>query len=192
MRSCFSERETTSAWRETGGGGERLKDRGGRRGCRKTGRTVSYVCGDAVNGEETATCLTRHLLSLSLSLSSQELNLSYQDLGDPFQQENFLRILRRLIRVEKLQLVDNSLTNLSSVRLPRFEPPLSPRPECMTKILNIWSDIRMETLLSPQNLMPARCSGLRGFNSLLFSFLFSFLLSSLSFSSPLFPAGAEC
>uniref|UniRef100_A0A671YCV2 Uncharacterized LOC115596727 n=1 Tax=Sparus aurata TaxID=8175 RepID=A0A671YCV2_SPAAU len=51
-----------------------------------------------------------------------ELNLSYQDLGDPFQQENFLRILRRLIRVEKLQLVDNSLTNLSSVRLPRYEP----------------------------------------------------------------------
>ncbi|XP_034719117.1 uncharacterized protein LOC117938564 [Etheostoma cragini] len=48
-----------------------------------------------------------------------ELNLSYQDLGDPFQQENFLRILRRLFRVEKLQLVDNSLTNLSSVRLPR-------------------------------------------------------------------------
>lgn len=119
-----------------------------------------------MNGEETAnmTRLTRHLLSLSLSLSSQELNLSYQDLGDPFQQENFLRILRRLIRVEKLQLVDNSLTNLSSVRLPRCEPPLSPRPECMTRILNI----RMETLLSPQNLMPARCSGLRLFSSLPF------------------------
>ncbi|KAG7479086.1 hypothetical protein JOB18_017152 [Solea senegalensis] len=48
-----------------------------------------------------------------------ELNLSYQDLGDPFQKDNFLRILRRLIRVEKLQLVDNSLTDLSSVRLPR-------------------------------------------------------------------------
>ncbi|KAJ0063869.1 hypothetical protein NL108_012862, partial [Boleophthalmus pectinirostris] len=48
-----------------------------------------------------------------------ELNLSYQDLGDPYQRENFLRILRRLIRVEKLQLVDNSLTDLSSVRLPR-------------------------------------------------------------------------
>ncbi|XP_047450602.1 uncharacterized protein LOC125013753 [Mugil cephalus] len=48
-----------------------------------------------------------------------ELNLSYQDLGDAFQQENFLRILRRLIRVEKLQLIDNSLTNLSSVCLPR-------------------------------------------------------------------------
>lgn len=50
---------------------------------------------------------------------SQVLNLSYQDLGDPYQQENFFRILRRLIRVEKLQLIDNSLTNLSSVRLPR-------------------------------------------------------------------------
>ncbi|XP_024863353.1 uncharacterized protein LOC108240471 isoform X2 [Kryptolebias marmoratus] len=48
-----------------------------------------------------------------------ELNLSYQDLGDPYQQDNFFRILRRLIRVEKLQLIDNSLTNLSSVRLPR-------------------------------------------------------------------------
>ncbi|XP_077579010.1 uncharacterized protein LOC144200638 [Stigmatopora nigra] len=48
-----------------------------------------------------------------------ELNLSYQDLGDAFQQENFVRILHRLIRVEKLQLVNNSLENLSSVRLPR-------------------------------------------------------------------------
>lgn len=83
-----------------------------------------------------------HALSLppSLSLchslsSSQELNLSYQDLGDPFQQENFLRILRRLIRVEKLQLVDNSLADLSSVHLPRCETPLCPRPECTTAIL---------------------------------------------------------
>ncbi|KAK7882866.1 hypothetical protein WMY93_029040 [Mugilogobius chulae] len=50
-----------------------------------------------------------------------ELNLSYQDLGDPYQKENFIRILRRLIRVEKLQLVDNSLTDLSSVRLPRCQ-----------------------------------------------------------------------
>ncbi|KAM9441700.1 uncharacterized protein ACWYII_014080 isoform 1-T1 [Salvelinus alpinus] len=48
-----------------------------------------------------------------------ELNLSYQDLGDPFQQENFRRILRRLIRVERLQLINNSLTDLSSICLPR-------------------------------------------------------------------------
>ncbi|KAI7802547.1 uncharacterized protein LOC130562678 [Triplophysa rosa] len=47
------------------------------------------------------------------------LNLSYQDLGDPYQLENFTRILKRLIRVEHLQLVDNSLKDLSSVRLPR-------------------------------------------------------------------------
>ncbi|KAM8854544.1 uncharacterized protein ACB058_010629 isoform 2-T2 [Synchiropus picturatus] len=49
----------------------------------------------------------------------RELNLSFQDLGEPYQQENFLRILRRLIRVEQLQLVNNSLSSLSSVRLPR-------------------------------------------------------------------------
>ncbi|XP_029629896.1 uncharacterized protein LOC115206859 [Salmo trutta] len=48
-----------------------------------------------------------------------EMNLSYQDLGDPFQQENFSRILRRLIRVERLQLINNSLTDLSSICLPR-------------------------------------------------------------------------
>uniref|UniRef100_A0A3B5KSZ1 Uncharacterized protein n=1 Tax=Xiphophorus couchianus TaxID=32473 RepID=A0A3B5KSZ1_9TELE len=47
-----------------------------------------------------------------------ELNLSYQNLGDPYQRENFFRILRRLIRVEILQLIDNSLTDLSSLRLP--------------------------------------------------------------------------
>ncbi|NXV88069.1 AN322 protein, partial [Calonectris borealis] len=48
-----------------------------------------------------------------------ELNLLFQDLGDPYQVENFRRILQRLIRVEKLWLVDNSLTDLSAIRLPR-------------------------------------------------------------------------
>uniref|UniRef100_A0A4W2DCN5 Uncharacterized protein n=1 Tax=Bos indicus x Bos taurus TaxID=30522 RepID=A0A4W2DCN5_BOBOX len=46
------------------------------------------------------------------------LNLSFQDLGDPYQVENFNRILRRLIRVETLWLVDNSLVDLSALRLP--------------------------------------------------------------------------
>lgn len=64
---------------------------------------------------------------VQLPVFPQELNLSYQDLGDPFQSENFLRILRRLIRAEKLQLVSNSLTDLSSVHLPRLE---SHYPEC--------------------------------------------------------------
>ncbi|XP_061490482.1 leucine-rich repeat-containing protein 23-like [Rhineura floridana] len=47
------------------------------------------------------------------------LNLSYQDLGDLYQIENCKRILRRLIRVERLWLVDNSLTDLSAIGLPR-------------------------------------------------------------------------
>ncbi|CAI9175350.1 unnamed protein product [Rangifer tarandus platyrhynchus] len=48
----------------------------------------------------------------------KNLNLSFQDLGDPYQVENFNRILRRLIRVETLWLVDNSLVDLSAIRLP--------------------------------------------------------------------------
>ncbi|XP_050164474.1 protein tilB homolog isoform X2 [Myiozetetes cayanensis] len=54
-----------------------------------------------------------------LKKRKQELNLSFQDLGDLYQVENFKRILQRLIRVEKLWLVDNSLTDLSAIRLPR-------------------------------------------------------------------------
>lgn len=75
--------------------------------------------GEGVKKREKEGDRERKTLTIRPPVSSQELNLSYQDLGDPFQQENFLRILRRLIRVEKLQLVDNTLTNLSSVRLPR-------------------------------------------------------------------------
>nr|XP_044625280.1 uncharacterized protein LOC106834683 isoform X5 [Equus asinus] len=41
-----------------------------------------------------------------------------RDLGDPYQLANFNRILRRLIRVETLWLVDNSLVDLSAIRLP--------------------------------------------------------------------------
>ncbi|XP_075056669.1 uncharacterized protein LOC142142733 [Mixophyes fleayi] len=47
------------------------------------------------------------------------INLSYQGLGDPYQQNNFHRILLRLIRVERLWLVDDSLKDLSAIRLPR-------------------------------------------------------------------------
>ncbi|KAM8953369.1 uncharacterized protein RCH25_044213 [Pelodytes ibericus] len=46
-------------------------------------------------------------------------NLSYQGLGDPYQLNNFHRILRRMIRVERLWLVDNALKDLSAIRLPR-------------------------------------------------------------------------
>ncbi|XP_021114475.1 uncharacterized protein LOC101716644 [Heterocephalus glaber] len=47
------------------------------------------------------------------------LNISFQDLGDPYQVENFRRILRRLIRVETLWLIVNSLVDLSTIRFPR-------------------------------------------------------------------------
>ncbi|KAM4693733.1 uncharacterized protein O3C94_004286 [Discoglossus pictus] len=47
------------------------------------------------------------------------LNLSYQSLGDQYQQNNFCRILRRLIRVERLWLVNNELKDLSAIRMPR-------------------------------------------------------------------------
>ncbi|CAM9344960.1 unnamed protein product, partial [Lampetra planeri] len=78
-----------------------------------------------------------------------ELNLSYQDLGDPFQQENFLRILRRLIRVEQLQLVDNSLTNLSSVRLPSVFSCL-PNLEILDGIPKLPEDTRPTRLQFPE------------------------------------------
>ncbi|XP_077998059.1 uncharacterized protein LOC144451150 [Glandiceps talaboti] len=49
-----------------------------------------------------------------------ELNLSYQDLGHRFQKENLVRILKKLIRVERLNLADNSLINIHAVSFPRL------------------------------------------------------------------------
>lgn len=69
----------------------------------------------------------QEMMTVELPVPPQELNLSYQDLGDAFQWESFLQILRRLIRVEKLQLVSDALSDLSSVRLPRWKPHY---PEC--------------------------------------------------------------
>ncbi|EDV23889.1 Dynein light chain 1, axonemal [Trichoplax sp. H2] len=45
-------------------------------------------------------------------------NLSFQDLGHGYQRENFTRILHRLLRTQHLQLMDNSLDDLSKVSLP--------------------------------------------------------------------------
>eukprot|EP00111_Clytia_hemisphaerica_P011643 TCONS_00034214-protein len=46
-------------------------------------------------------------------------NLSYQDMGHGYQTKEFLRVLRRLIRAETIELIENSLTDLSSVTFPR-------------------------------------------------------------------------
>jgi len=48
----------------------------------------------------------------------QAVNLSYQALGDPYQLKNFERVLMRLVRCKQLQLIDNSLSDLSRVCLP--------------------------------------------------------------------------
>ncbi|XP_074048826.1 acidic leucine-rich nuclear phosphoprotein 32 family member B-like [Macrotis lagotis] len=52
-------------------------------------------------------------------------------LGDPYQADNLNRILRRLIRVQTLWLVDNSLTDLSAIRLPRCKE-LNVSKNCFT------------------------------------------------------------
>nr|XP_020835805.1 acidic leucine-rich nuclear phosphoprotein 32-related protein-like isoform X1 [Phascolarctos cinereus] len=59
------------------------------------------------------------------------LNISFQALGDPYQADNLNRILRRLIRVRTLWLVDNSLTDLSAIRLPRCKE-LNVSKNCFT------------------------------------------------------------
>ncbi len=59
-------------------------------------------------------CIQLPYLSLHIP---QEVNLSYQDLGDPYQVKNFHRCLKRLIRCRHLQLIENSLTDLSSITL---------------------------------------------------------------------------
>ncbi|XP_031560426.1 uncharacterized protein LOC116296536 isoform X2 [Actinia tenebrosa] len=51
--------------------------------------------------------------------NAESVNLSFQDLGHPFQKKEFLRVLRRLIRCEQIQLIEDSLTDLSTVFLPR-------------------------------------------------------------------------
>ncbi|KAM8770967.1 uncharacterized protein V5649_019293 isoform 1-T1 [Rhynchonycteris naso] len=50
----------------------------------------------------------------------QEFEHFLSGFGDPYQVANFNRILRRLIRVETLWLVDNSLVDLSAIRLPSY------------------------------------------------------------------------
>ncbi|XP_013397896.1 uncharacterized protein LOC106164504 [Lingula anatina] len=45
-------------------------------------------------------------------------NLSFQELSDAYQRENFKRILKRLLRVQDLILVEDKLTELSSFSFP--------------------------------------------------------------------------
>eukprot|EP01137_Pigoraptor_chileana_P032428 Opistho-2@21779 len=62
-----------------------------------------------------------HKLKLEGWDEAEDVNLSFQELGDAYQLRNFMRILRRMLRVKRLHLVDDMLTDLSSVRLPNCE-----------------------------------------------------------------------
>jgi len=46
-------------------------------------------------------------------------NLSYQDLGHNYQTKEFIKVLRRLIRSEMVELIEDSLSDLSSVFFPK-------------------------------------------------------------------------
>eukprot|EP00698_Gefionella_okellyi_P003999 TRINITY_DN13705_c0_g1_i1.p1 TRINITY_DN13705_c0_g1~~TRINITY_DN13705_c0_g1_i1.p1 ORF type:complete len:293 (+),score=36.14 TRINITY_DN13705_c0_g1_i1:74-880(+) len=50
-----------------------------------------------------------------------EFNISYQDLGDPYQNPTFKKLLKKVHRVKRLYLGDNLLTDLSGVDLPVCE-----------------------------------------------------------------------
>ncbi|XP_028394095.1 uncharacterized protein LOC114518319 [Dendronephthya gigantea] len=49
----------------------------------------------------------------------EAVNLSFQELGHSFQLKQFLSVLQKLIRCESIQLMDNGLTDLSTIYLPR-------------------------------------------------------------------------
>ena len=60
----------------------------------------------------------------------QEANLSYQELQHRYQRTNFERVLKRLIRVERLNLLQNEAVDLSSVSLP-WSVPSMPHSSCI-------------------------------------------------------------
>ncbi|XP_046850167.1 leucine-rich repeat-containing protein 49-like [Xenia sp. Carnegie-2017] len=49
----------------------------------------------------------------------EAVNLSFQELGHSYQLRQFLAVLQKLIRCESLQLMDNGLTDLRNIYLPR-------------------------------------------------------------------------
>ena len=45
-------------------------------------------------------------------------NLSYQELGHKYQKDCFVQVLKRLFRVVELNLLEDNLTDLSSISFP--------------------------------------------------------------------------
>ena len=49
----------------------------------------------------------------------ESINLSFQDVGHNYQRREFFRVLRRLVRCQHIQLMDNSLGDMSAIIFPR-------------------------------------------------------------------------
>ncbi|XP_033642096.1 protein phosphatase 1 regulatory subunit 7-like [Asterias rubens] len=91
----------------------------------------------------------------------QAVNLSYQELADRYQMENFLRILKRLIRAKTIQLINDDIEDLSKVSFPacsllnlnnNYLKSFKKLPKCQNlKILNL-SDNSIKTLDGLQSL----------------------------------------
>ena len=64
--------------------------------------------------------LYSNLSSLLFLLLFQCVNLSYQDLGHGYQTKEFIRVLRKLIRAESIELIENGLADLTNTTFPRY------------------------------------------------------------------------
>ncbi|XP_033125452.1 uncharacterized protein LOC117123577 isoform X2 [Anneissia japonica] len=82
-------------------------------------------------------------------------NLSYQELGHPYQLENFSRIMKRILRAEKITLIDNSLEDMHSINLPicrilnlsqNYFKKFSKLPKCRNVTTLLLADNSIETL----------------------------------------------
>lgn len=77
-------------------------------------------------------------------------NLSYQDLGHPYQMKEFLKVLRRLIRSEYIELMDNGLSDMSTVYFGRCRHLFLQRNQ-MTNLKKLPRFGRIEHISLQQN-----------------------------------------
>jgi len=98
-------------------------------------------------------------------------NLSYQDLGHPYQMKEFLKVLRRLIRCEYVELMDNGLSDLSTVHLSRCRHLFLQRNH-VSNLKKLPRFLRIEHISLQQN----NITTLRGLDTLAKSSLKSLIL----------------
>ncbi|XP_072036435.1 acidic leucine-rich nuclear phosphoprotein 32-related protein-like [Amphiura filiformis] len=79
-----------------------------------------------------------------------DVNLSYQELGHDYQMENFLRILKRIMRAERIQLVDNEIKQLLKISFPRCRE-LNLRQNFFSKFKDLPKCPALEVLILSDN-----------------------------------------